>query len=65
MKIYLTKASSDDFEEVREMELNGLLKLRREFDSDLIIERSKWRVPDELYDVVDLSVIIYDDYVEK
>ena len=64
MKVYITKASSDDFEEVREMELNGLLKLRREFDSDLIIERSKWRVPDELYDVVDLSVIIYDDYVE-
>jgi len=64
MKVYITKASDSAFREVREMETNGLLKLIREFDSDIIIERTKLTVPDEIWGEVDLSVIIYDDYIE-
>lgn len=64
MKVYITKASDEDFAEIREMETNGLLKLRREFQSDIIIEDVKTRVPDKLWGEIDLSVIIYDDWME-
>ncbi len=64
MKAYITKASNSAFREVREIESNDFLKLMKEFDSDIIIERTKLTVPDELYDKVDLSIIIYDDYIE-
>lgn len=64
MKAYITKASNSAFREVRKIKSNDFLKLIKEFDSDIIIEHTKLTVPDEFYDVVDLSIIIYDDYIE-
>lgn len=63
MKVKITKASDFKFEEMREIStLQDLKEIEKEFSSELIVRFAD--VEEQQEEGFDISIIIYDDYVE-